>query len=106
MIHEFTRTNMKGAKGQQEDRPNTFNVEISRLMVEEKIQPIIIVLPDGSSRYGGSIYTNSITTGNWEDYIVSDLVSFINKTYRTLARSESRGIAGHWMGVTAHSKLR
>lgn len=76
-----------------------FNVEtISRLITELKISPMIIVMPDGSNRYGGSLYTNSITTGNWEDYIVRDLVAFIDKNYRTLARAESRGIAGHSMG--------
>jgi S-formylglutathione hydrolase len=76
-----------------------FNVEtISRLMTEMKISPMIVVMPDGSNRYGGSIYTNSITTGNWEDYIARDLVSFIDKNYRTLPRAESRGIAGHSMG--------
>lgn len=76
-----------------------FNVEtISRLITEKKISPMIIVLPDGSNRYGGSMYTNSITTGNWEDYIVSELVAFIDKNYRTLPRAESRGIAGHSMG--------
>ena len=76
-----------------------FNLEtISRLITEEKIRPMIIVMPDGSNRYGGSIYTNSITTGNWEDYIAEELVTFIDKNYRTLSKAESRGIAGHSMG--------
>jgi enterochelin esterase-like enzyme len=76
-----------------------FNIEtISRLITEKKINPMIVVMPDGSNRYGGSIYTNSITTGNWEDYIVRELVAFIDKNYRTLALAESRGIAGHSMG--------
>lgn len=76
-----------------------FNVQtISRLMTETKISPMIVVMPDGSNRYGGSFYTNSIATGNWEDYIVRDLVAFIDKNYRTLSKAESRGIAGHSMG--------
>jgi len=76
-----------------------FNVEtINRLITEKKISPMIIVLPDGSNRYGGSMYTNSITTGNWEDYIVREMVAYIDKNYRTLAKAESRGIAGHSMG--------
>ena len=83
-----------------------FNVEtISRLTTEKKISPMIIVMPDGSNRFGGSIYTNSITTGNWEDYIVSELVAFIDKNYRTLAKVESRGIAGHSMGGYGALKL-
>lgn len=76
-----------------------FSVEaISQLITEKKIAPMIIVLPDGSNRYGGSMYTNSVTTGNWEDYIVSELVAYIDKIYRTLPRAESRGMAGHSMG--------
>ena len=71
---------------------------ISRLITERKISPMIVVMPDGSNRYGGSMYTNSITTGNWEDYIARELVALIDKNYRTLPRAESRGIAGHSMG--------
>lgn len=70
----------------------------SRLITEKKVGPMIIVMPDGGNRFGGSMYTNSITTGNWEDYIVSELVAFIDKNYRTIARAESRGIAGTSMG--------
>ncbi len=83
-----------------------FNVEtISRLIAEKKIGPMIIVLPDGSNRFGGSMYTDSITTGNWEDYIVRELVAYIDKNYRTLATVESRGIAGHSMGGYGALKL-
>lgn len=76
-----------------------FNVEaISHLIVEKKISPMIVVMPDGSNRYGGSMYTDSITTGNWEDYIVRELVAYIDMNYRTIPRAENRGIAGTSMG--------
>jgi enterochelin esterase-like enzyme len=82
------------------------NVEIiNRLIAEKKISPMIIVMPDGKNRYGGSMYTNSITTGNWEAYIVRDLVAYIDKKYRTLPNAESRGIAGHSMGGYGAIKL-
>ncbi len=58
----------------------------------------IVVMPNGFTRYGGSMYSNSVTTGNWEDYIVSELVPYIDQHYRTIARVESRGLAGHSMG--------
>lgn len=83
-----------------------FNVEtINRLIAEKKISPMIVVMPDGSNKFGGSFYTNSITTGNWEDYIVRDLVAYIDKKYRTLPQAESRGIAGHSMGGYGAIKL-
>ncbi len=104
LLHGFNGFGV-GNKGWIRDGGN-FNVEaISRLITEKKINPMIIVMPDGSNRYGGSIYTNSITTGNWEDYIVSELVTLIDQNYRTLARAESRGIAGHSMGGYGALKL-
>ena len=62
-------------------------------------------MPDASNRYGGSFFTNSVTTGNWEDFIVRDLVAFVDGRYRTLRRPASRAIAGHSMGGYAAIKL-
>jgi S-formylglutathione hydrolase FrmB len=62
------------------------------------IREMIVVVPNGANAYLGSFYTNSVVTGNWEDYIYRDLVSFIDSHFRTIARPESRGIAGHSMG--------
>jgi S-formylglutathione hydrolase FrmB len=63
-----------------------------------KIREMIVVVPNGGNAYGGGFYTNSNVAGNWEDYIYRDLVGYIDANYRTLARTESRGIAGHSMG--------
>jgi S-formylglutathione hydrolase len=62
-------------------------------------------MPDGSNAFGNSMWTNSVTTGNWEDYIALDLVEYIDKKYRTDARSASRGIAGHSSGGYGAIKL-
>ena len=62
------------------------------------IQPLIIVMPDGSNAYGGSFYLNSVVTGNWEDFICRDLVGYIDRTYRTIPQARARGLAGHSMG--------
>jgi acetyl esterase/lipase len=58
----------------------------------------IVVLPDAFTAYSGSMYSNSATTGDWESYIATDLVAYIDAHYRTLAQRESRGLAGHSMG--------
>ena len=63
-----------------------------------KSREMIVVAPNGRNVYGGAFYTNSAVTGNWEDYISSDLIAYVDKNYRTLARAESRGVAGHSMG--------
>lgn len=58
----------------------------------------IFVEPNGGSSLGGSFYFNSEVSGNWEDYITKDLISYIDSSYRTKASKESRGIAGYSMG--------
>jgi len=59
---------------------------------------MIVVVPNGRNRYMGSFYTNSPITGNWDDFIAKELVAYVDAGYRTIARRESRGIAGHSMG--------
>jgi len=59
---------------------------------------MIVVLPDANSRYNGSMYSNSPTTGDWEAYISRDLVAHIDSNYRTVAERASRGLSGHSMG--------
>jgi enterochelin esterase-like enzyme len=44
------------------------------------------------------MYSNSITTGNWEDFVARELVGYIDSHYRTIAQKESRGLCGHSMG--------
>lgn len=61
-------------------------------------QEAIIVMPDAYTVYGGSMYSNSPTTGDWESFVAQDLVSYIDSHYRTLATRASRGLAGHSMG--------
>ncbi|MEH6548363.1 MAG: alpha/beta hydrolase-fold protein [Pseudomonadales bacterium] len=71
---------------------------INQLISSGSLKPVIIVMPDGTNRFGGSMYTNSLATGNWEDFIAYELPEFIDAHYRTIPKSESRGIAGHSMG--------
>ncbi len=67
--------------------------------------PMIIVIPNASNLYLGSFYTNSIVTGNWEDFITQELVEYIDNNYRTSPYKESRGISGHSMGGFGAMKL-
>jgi enterochelin esterase-like enzyme len=59
---------------------------------------VIVVMPDAFTRFGGSFYSSSPTIGDWEGFIAKDLVAYMDRNYRTLARRESRGLAGHSMG--------
>lgn len=59
---------------------------------------IIVVLPDSKTAYGGSMYSSSITTGDFEKFIAHDLVAYIDAHYRSLPDRLSRGLVGHSMG--------
>jgi S-formylglutathione hydrolase len=59
---------------------------------------IIVVMPNAYTRYAGSMYSNSVVTGDWETYVAKDLVAYIDSRYRTIANVASRGLAGHSMG--------
>jgi enterochelin esterase family protein len=47
---------------------------LDRLIASGLVRPMIVVMPDASTRYGGSQYLNSAATGRYEDSIV-ELVS-------------------------------
>lgn len=96
LLHGFTSTNKawttNGYQGMS--LPSLMDEMIKRRITRE----LIVVAPNGWNAYKGAFYTNSVVNGNWEDYIYHDLVQTIDERYRTIARPESRGIAGHSMG--------
>ena len=59
---------------------------------------MIVVLPDAKTVHNGSMYSSSITTGDFETFVARDLVSYIDAHYRTIADRRSRGLVGHSMG--------
>ena len=59
---------------------------------------MIVVIPDAFTKYSGSMFSNSPTTGFWETFVADDLTAFIDKRYRTIASRNGRGLAGHSMG--------
>ena len=63
-----------------------------------RAKEMIIVLPDSKTLHDGSMYSSSVTTGDFEQFIARDLVSHIDAHYRTIPQRLSRGLAGHSMG--------
>jgi pimeloyl-ACP methyl ester carboxylesterase len=84
---------------------NGFSGMLDDLISAGKLKEMIVVMPDASNKYGGSWYTNSEVIGNYEDYIVSDLVGYIDTHYRTIPSPDSRAIVGHSMGGYGAMKL-
>jgi enterochelin esterase-like enzyme len=66
---------------------------------------MIVVLPDSKTVYNGSMYSSSITTGDFEKFIWRDVVSYIDAHYRTIPDRTSRGLVGHSMGGYGASRI-
>jgi S-formylglutathione hydrolase len=71
---------------------------IDKAIATGKSNQMIVVMPNADTKYHGSFYGKSVTTGDCEDYVASELVSYIDAHYRTIANRASRGLAGHSMG--------
>ncbi len=99
LLHGYSLTNKYwvGGTGQgfgSIDVPGAMDRDISAA----KSREMILVMPDGNSKYDGSMYSSSVTSGDWESFIAEDLVAYVDGHYRTLANRASRGLAGHSMG--------
>ncbi len=68
-------------------------------------QEMIVVLPDSKTVHNGSMYSSSVTTGDFERFIEHDLVGYIDAHYRTIPKRTSRGLAGHSMGGYGASRI-
>jgi len=66
---------------------------------------MIVVLPDSKTVHNGSMYSSSVTTGNFEQFIARDVVAYIDAHYRTIANRRSRGLVGHSMGGYGASRI-
>jgi S-formylglutathione hydrolase FrmB len=71
---------------------------INKALADGNTRELIVVMPNGFTRFKGSMYSNSIAVGDWETFITKELVGYIDSHYRTLPQAASRGLAGHSMG--------
>lgn len=60
--------------------------------------PVIGVFVDALSRLGGTQYVNSTAVGRYRDYLVEDIVPFVDGRFRTLPDAASRAVVGHSSG--------
>jgi len=97
LLHGFTDSDAKwfGLDGKHWiNLPDVLN----RAMQNSDVKEVIVVMPNAFNTFQGSMYSSSATIGDWERFVAEELVAFIDTRYRTMARPESRGLAGHSMG--------
>jgi S-formylglutathione hydrolase len=71
---------------------------LDTVFAQDPAHEMIFVTPDAYTRFQGSMYSNSATTGNWEDFIAKEVVEYMDTHYRTISKKEGRGLSGHSMG--------
>jgi S-formylglutathione hydrolase FrmB len=94
LLHGYTNSDLGyfGSSGRM------LHVIAERVFGSGTAREMILVMPNAMNAFGGSMYSNSVTAGNWEGYVADDLVAHMDKNYRTIATREGRGLAGHSMG--------
>lgn len=71
---------------------------MDNLINSGRIKPMIAVMPDCFTYYGGSQYINSAATGNYEDYLIDEIVPFVDENFRTVSSRDSRAVMGKSSG--------
>ncbi|MBM3162543.1 MAG: esterase [Chlorobi bacterium] len=69
-----------------------------KLIAAGRMRECMIVMPDCMTRYGGSQYVDSPATGQYETYLVEELIPWIDRSLATLPNRENRAVAGKSSG--------
>jgi enterochelin esterase-like enzyme len=92
----------------------------ARLVHDGRMGPAILVFPDCYTSLGGNQYVNSSAIGRYADYLIDEIVPFVDREFRTLASRDHRGCFGkssggygamihgmrytrHWGAIANHS---
>jgi enterochelin esterase-like enzyme len=78
------------------------DVSLDNLLAEEKLVPMIVVMPNGraqaNDRAEGNIYSHAPAFANFEQDLLQDVIPAIESRYSVLADREHRALAGLSMG--------
>jgi len=70
-----------------------------RAITRGTIRSFILVSVDMTTPLGASWFVNSPVTGNWEDFVVQELVPYVDASFRTIPTRNARGLVGQHMGA-------
>jgi enterochelin esterase family protein len=74
------------------------NQRLDRLIFTKKIPPMIVASPDCLTALGGSQYVDSTAVGNYETFVVREVVPFLDERFPTKAAARHRGVCGKSSG--------
>jgi len=76
----------------------TFLERLDELFAERECPDALVVLVDAWTRFGGSQFINSTSTGPYLDYLCDEVVPFVDDRYPTAASRDHRGLTGKSSG--------
>ncbi len=74
------------------------NQQLDRLIGSGACPPCIMIIPDTWTRLGGALHVNSIAIGNYGDYLLDEIIPYVDAHYRTLPDGAHRGVMGRSSG--------
>jgi enterochelin esterase-like enzyme len=91
-----------------------------RLIAHGDMDKVVIVFPDCFTKLGGNQYINSASVGQYADFLIQEVIPFVEKNAPVLEGREHRGLFGkssggygaivhgmrypeHWNGVACHA---
>ncbi len=96
---------LHGAGGNQDSYSFLIPI-LNNLITNQTIAPTIVIKPAGNQgTFGSSFYANSVANGNVEDYIIQDVLHYVDSVYNTYGTPNKRAIMGHSMGGIGSMRL-
>jgi len=71
---------------------------VDRMIEDGSIGPSIVAFPDCFTSLGGNQYLNSPILGNWEDFLLFELIPQLENNFRIASGPDHRAVLGHSSG--------
>jgi S-formylglutathione hydrolase FrmB len=71
---------------------------LDRLIGTGQMEPVVVVFPDCYTSLGGNQYLNSPAVGRYADYVVQELVPFLDERLNLVRSRDGRGVFGKSSG--------
>jgi len=71
---------------------------LDRLIAEGAMPPVVVVIPDCYTSLGGNQYVNSPGVGRYADYLVQELIPFVEARINVLQQRDGRAVFGKSSG--------
>ncbi len=69
-----------------------------QLLLRGEAREAILVVPDATTRWGGSQFLDSPATGEYQTFVVDEVLPFVDHLFRTIPRREARAVVGRSSG--------